>query len=229
MKLLGSAFRMAAMDSPKLDAAPLFVREGMVRPYMDGWAFVKNLHAMGGQAAVDKAFRRPPASSEQVLHPEKYLANEAPLKVAVLNLLPVLGKGWKVLHENTLGEFGVNILLRTAKLGSSVIGPAARGWGGDRFRAYRHEDGRVTLYWRTMWDSGRDAREFFDAYAGLLKRRFSSAAVTSKSDAGGQSALTLQVQQGERRIWCTLRGSEVSILDGDLDAPPHLPGAKPVQ
>jgi len=204
MKLLGSAFRMAAMDNAKLDAAPLFVQEGMMRPYLDGWALAKRLRSLGGQAAVNQAFRQPPVSSEQVLHPEKYLAREAPVKVPAPDLGPVLGKGWEHVHQNTLGEFGVSVMLRQARLPAAVIGRAARGWGGDRFAMYHQKKtGKVVLLWWTVWDSEQDAREFYEAY-----RRSKGVA-----DAG---AAVFDLRQGKRLIRVRMRRKKVEILDADV-------------
>lgn len=204
MKLLGSALRMATMDNAKLDAAPLFIQEGMLRPYLDGWALAKRLRALGGQAAMDQAFKRPPLSSEQVLHPEKYLAREAPVEVPAPDLGPALGPGWELVHENSLGEFGVSMILRQARLPAKVIGPAARGWGGDRFRMYGHEaSGHKVLLWKTAWDSEQDAREFFEAY------RQSVGGTTEEGSVG-------QVRKDKRLIRWRWRGKQVEILDADI-------------
>ena len=204
MKLIGSAFRMAAMDNAKLDAAPLFVQEGMMRPYLDGWALVKRLRSLGGRAAVDRAFARPPVSSEQVLHPEKYLAQEAPVEVPAADLGAALGQGWTVVHENSLGEFGVSLILRQAKLPAATVGSASRGWGGDRFRMYRHKaSGREVLFWKTAWDTEQDAREFYEAYRTAVKGTAIGGAV-------------FQLSEGERLIRGRLRGKQVEVLDADI-------------
>ena len=41
-------------------------------PYLAGSTWVSGLWASGGWDAVDAAYDQPPASTEQVLHPEKY-------------------------------------------------------------------------------------------------------------------------------------------------------------
>ena len=204
VKLLGSALRLATMDNAKLDAAPLFIQEGMMRPYLDGWALVKRLRALGGQAATDRAFKRPPVSSEQVLHPEKYLAQEAPVEVLAPDLGPALGPGWAVVHENSLGEFGVSMILRQARLPAKVIGPAARGWGGDRFRMYGHQaSGRKVLLWKTAWDSVQDAGEFVEAYRAAV-------------GGAAQASATGQIRRERRLIRWRWRGKQVEILDADI-------------
>ncbi len=55
-----------------LDASETF-------PYLDGEAFVCHLYKRGGWAAVDKAYRRPPVSTAQILFPARYDRNERPV------------------------------------------------------------------------------------------------------------------------------------------------------
>ena len=51
----------------------------------------------GGWPAVDKAFARPPATTEQVMHYDKYVANEAPVALTVPDgLADRMGTGWSV-------------------------------------------------------------------------------------------------------------------------------------
>lgn len=133
-------------------------------PYNEGYDFVSNLKASGGWAAVSAAFGRPPASTEQVLHPEKYRENEAPLQVDLPNLAASLGGGWKRLEEDTLGELGLRLILAEA-IGPVAAGEAARGWGGDRYQLLRRGDeGPLAIVIRTRWDSPEDADEFVALY-----------------------------------------------------------------
>ena len=60
----------------KLDDAPAILRVTLVAPYLRGLQFVAAVQGRGGWPAVNNAHRRPPVSSEQVLHPEKYFARE---------------------------------------------------------------------------------------------------------------------------------------------------------
>ncbi|MEO5941629.1 MAG: hypothetical protein ABIZ72_11360, partial [Candidatus Limnocylindrales bacterium] len=63
-----------------LDMPPV-LRESLLFPYTSGLGFVQGIQAGGGWAAVNAAFARPPASTEQILHPEKYAGGEAPIAV----------------------------------------------------------------------------------------------------------------------------------------------------
>src|SRR5512143_1907016 len=102
-ELMGSALDPAAMAA--LQNAPAYLRETALFPYNDGLAFVNRLLASGGYTAVDAAFRDPPNSTEQVLHPDKYVAREAPLKVVLpASLATDAGAGWSLAAQDTLGE-----------------------------------------------------------------------------------------------------------------------------
>src|SRR5919197_669333 len=74
----------AAQSTKKMDAAPAAVREYLQFPYSAGAAFVAALYRHGGWDAVNRAYRDPPTSTEQLLHPERYLdRRDAPQTVHV--------------------------------------------------------------------------------------------------------------------------------------------------
>jgi hypothetical protein len=52
------------------------LRKEYAFPYEAGAAFVEALVADGGWEAVNEAYSRPPTTTEQILHPDKYLAGE---------------------------------------------------------------------------------------------------------------------------------------------------------
>ena len=144
-------------------AAPRVIQTQYIFPYQEGDTFVRGLYRSGGWQAVDAAFARPPSSTEQVLHPDKYESAEPPLEVMLPDLLPALGEGWKLLFEDTLGEMMLRAYLET---GFRAVDPAgaAAGWGGDRVAVYAGpEDGTVVLL-SALWDTEPDAREFYDAF-----------------------------------------------------------------
>ncbi|MDQ3328472.1 MAG: hypothetical protein M3506_08125, partial [Chloroflexota bacterium] len=83
----------------------------MYFPYVQGTEWVKKLHARGGWQQVDAAYKRPPESTEQILHPEKYFVREGPVTVKPANPMRALPKDWKQLRSDTLGEYRTLILL----------------------------------------------------------------------------------------------------------------------
>jgi hypothetical protein len=138
---------------------PQVLHDQMVLPYVAGRGFARALWQRGGGAALKAAWDTPPASTEQVLHPEKYVAREAARAVEVSYAPP----GGKIVAEGVLGE----ALMRTL-LGETAPADAAAGWGGDRYRLW-DVGGGTLLVWRTAWDRAADAEEFRQAL--LLRLR----------------------------------------------------------
>jgi hypothetical protein len=150
-------------------SSPAIFRESLVFPYHKGTVFVLHLTNSGGWAAVNAAFREPPLSTEQILHPEKYLGDEPdwPTEVELPKLQERLDSTWTALGGNTLGELQLQIMLRSIPGGKR----AAAGWDGDRYEVFQQEDGRLAVGWFTTWDSPEDAREFAVAAAHYFGER----------------------------------------------------------
>lgn len=136
---------------------PAVVRDQLVVPYLAGRDLAAALHRGGGWERIREAWRHPPESTEQVLHPEKYLEREAPRRA----LVPLTPEGGRLLAEGVLGESQIRTLL------GEGAEEAAAGWGGDGYRLWEVR-GRTLLAWRTVWDRAEDAEEFHRA----LVRRF---------------------------------------------------------
>jgi hypothetical protein len=157
-----------------LDSAPLVVRRELLFPYTSGVDFIADVYADGQWPAVNRVWETPPQSTEQILHPSKYLAGEAPIPVTVPYLLGTLGPGWRELEENTNGELDWNILIEQY-IDAPTANEAAAGWGGDRFRLLRRDsDSALVFAARTAWDSDADARQFFTAFQQVAGRRHGS-------------------------------------------------------
>ena len=160
--VLGSAFAPTG-------SLPAFLQAQLVFPYTGGAEFVGALRerAGGRWTLVDLADRsRPPASTEQVMHPEKWVRVEPPVRVRV-RAGEALGDGWERAAGGVLGEFQTRELLAGAGGGGSST--AAAGWGGDRYELWRRggsascasscrRDAALIVRWR--WDTPADAREF---------------------------------------------------------------------
>jgi hypothetical protein len=148
---------MGGGGGPLVESAAYF-------PYQEGAEFVALLYQDGGWGAVDAAFKNPPRSTEQVLHPERYFGGDTPLSIQ----LPALRLGgWHTIAEDTLGELYLRIYLEH-KLDFEQAIPAAEGWGGDRYQVLGDDQGRLALALQTAWDSPADAREFFDTYSAFV-------------------------------------------------------------
>jgi hypothetical protein len=155
--------------------SPRFLREGLLFPYTSGLGFCSQLfNEHGGFRAVSEAFHRPPASTAQILHPEKYFANEQPLTVDWPNL-EVLGE--KPIVDNVLGEFGTRILLNDWT-DTSTAENASRGWRGDRYLVFNKGK---SLVWRMILDNPDSAGAFSAALKRMLAKRFHFDASTAPS------------------------------------------------
>ncbi len=154
-----------------LDSAPEYVRDALLFPYEEGLSFVRYIHGKGGYASVDRAFREPPASTEQIYHPQKYLDGEKPVPVELEDMAESLGQGWELAYDNVLGEFDVYELFKPY-LDDDEASEAAAGWGGNKYHYYRDGGGERLLVQAYSWDSEGDAEEFIEAFAGYLEGRF---------------------------------------------------------
>lgn len=62
----------SAAITPAGSTTPRFLRTLFDATYVDGALFVQRLHRAGGWPRVDAAWKRPPATTEQLLHPDTY-------------------------------------------------------------------------------------------------------------------------------------------------------------
>ncbi|MGH9282934.1 MAG: hypothetical protein ACRD0S_08350, partial [Acidimicrobiales bacterium] len=116
-----------------------------------GVNLVKAILGAGGRGRLDAAFAAPPVSSEQILEPSKYLANDAPRAVAEP------AAGGPVVNRGVLGQVGVYLMLAPAT-DDTTANKAAYGWGGDRYVSW--QEGPKTCVRQTIvTDSAEDAAE----------------------------------------------------------------------
>ena len=153
----------------QLDAAPPLIKDALLFPYLQGVTFVSTIWSQGGWPAVDGVFSRLPTSTEQILHVDKYAADELPVTVPLdaPAIAARLGAGWTATPADTLGEFQVGSWLRARGVtgaGGGVSGDtAAAGWGGDRYALIDGPGGAYALVLLTTWDTPVDATEFATA------------------------------------------------------------------
>jgi hypothetical protein len=142
--------------------APL-LRE-LTFPYESGLNFVLSVYqSEGSWDAVNAAFANPPTTSEQIIHPEKYLtAEEVPL-VEFVSMDEHVLDDWTQQWDTTMGEFYLGEHLRQYLPRAEVL-TAAAGWGADRFQVYTNASGEVRWTLKLVWDTRNDALEFVTAY-----------------------------------------------------------------
>ena len=138
---------------------PRILREPMVLQYPLGYALAAALAARGGTPALDAALRDPPLSSEQLLHPARYLEGGRRDPPALLELPERAPQGCQTLYRNSLGELGLRIWLAERRGGASERARPADGWAGDRLVAWRCGE-RAAFAWLVRFDAPAEAREF---------------------------------------------------------------------
>ena len=148
-----------------LDKAPLALREAMIFPYREGFSFVAALRQKQPWSAVDAAFVRPPRSTEQIIHPERYQADDLPIPIAIA--VPAALADRAIAESTVWGELGFDLWLRSHGVDAGMAAQAAAGWGGDRAvvlaRAGDAAPTHAVGISRSEWDSEPDAIEAFEA------------------------------------------------------------------
>jgi hypothetical protein len=152
-QLLGVQVRAAAQFSSAVTGVPDILKRSLVAPYVDGIGLVHFLRRRGGWAEVDRIWKAPPSSTEQLLHPEKLLAREDPIPVAVP--VPPAGGPSEPVFTDVLGEQSVRLLFEEW-LPRAAAEAAASGWGGDRVVVF-HADDRVAVAIHLRADSAEAA------------------------------------------------------------------------
>ena len=151
-----------ASDTENANTETALDRMGMF-PYDQGMTFVLYLWYKGGWDQVDKAYDDPPKTTEQILHPQRYLDGDEPLDLKIPDLSKSLSKGWKQIDDSVFGEFDIYNYLLTGGATESQAASAADGWHGGRMAVYDYESdpNRVILDVTLAFDDEEQAAEFF--------------------------------------------------------------------
>jgi hypothetical protein len=129
-------------------ALPPTVADALVAPYIHGTRFVWSLYAHGRWAAVNAAWRRPPESTEQLLHVAKYRRRERPVPLPGPPRLPGT---FEARGAATFGELDLRTwlgLFLTADEASRL----AADWGNGAATLYARGSERA-LALRVRWDN----------------------------------------------------------------------------
>jgi hypothetical protein len=153
------------------------MRDVFTFPYREGTRFVAALLQAGWWPAVNTVYLDPPASTEQILHPEKYVTTprDEPQMVRLPDLSEDLGGGWRLVGQDVLGELILRAHLDQYLPDTLEAQAAAAGWDGDLAAVWHDLDGREVLVMRTLWDSAAEADEFIRSYVTLIDRRLRGA------------------------------------------------------
>lgn len=159
----------ASGDMSAFMAAPMFMQRMLFFPYAQGYNFAVELYLRNNDfTLIDAAYDNPPASTEQVIHLEKYDEGEAPVDTAAPDPTATLGEGWEVLESEVMGEAFLQSLFWEA-LGGEEAQKAAAGWGGDSYLLLDTPADGDALASFSAWDTKEDAAEFADGFMAYME------------------------------------------------------------
>ena len=151
-------------DLTAFRAAPAFIQNTIVFPYTEGYQFAVYLYLKNNDfSSINLAYDALPASTEQIIHPEKYDAAEEPIEVSIPDPTGLLGPGWAILDRNVMGELFLRSYFES-DIDRETAAAAAAGWGGDEFLLLETPSGLDALVIFSVWDTEEDAREFADTF-----------------------------------------------------------------
>lgn len=133
-------------------------------PYAYGENFVYQLFRKGGWEEVNRAYRHPPVSSAQILHPDRYLTGFEPDSLSNPEPIRI---GWSIYFPERLGEYFIRVLL-LQKISPFVAVDASSGWMGDNATLYLNHN-TYLLFWRSMWKDEGSASAFEKALLAFFK------------------------------------------------------------
>lgn len=174
-------------------------------PYKFGEKFVQALYERGGWEMINQAYKNPPNSTEQILHPEKYYAAELPDTIS--DTKP-LGGNWTKKWGAQYGEFFIQNMLST-NLTEYEVEKSSSGWGGDRLTYYESQDNNYLITWNIKWDTFTDSAEFLVGFTNYMK------------NAGAQEIQSNQWQStliNQKIVWDQKANSTLIIASTDLAA-----------
>ena len=175
-------------------------------PYVQGYKFAETLYAQGGWEAVNAAHANPPRSTEQVLHPDRYLAGDESQTISISLFPSFLGPDWHLASNGILGEYLTRCYL-SQQIPMGEAAEAAEGWDGDQYHVFYTDVGELALVLRTVWDTPLDAEEFVAAYAAY--------AIARPDRTPGDIGDERMCWDGERDHVClTWRSAETAVVLG---------------
>jgi hypothetical protein len=166
-----SLFAGDMSKSPKLQEAPMFLKDGMIFPYFGGLTFSAAILKPAGWNGLAAVFTKPPVSTQQIMHPALYKSGRMPVPIAIPSLDKLLGAEWAKVDENVMGEFGWKEILKQF-LGEQTAAPMAAAWSGDRYVLYEQKQTKkLILVARLKLDSEEHAEKFFNEYSEALEKK----------------------------------------------------------
>ncbi len=201
-----------SMLSPGLSSAPPALQALLIYPYVSGLNFVHSILRDEGYKGVNKLFQNPPRSTEEILHPQKYGAEEKDFRDVPVGQTEFSAAIKEPEYSDRLGEFVIATLLGSW-IGPSAASASAGGWAGDRIALFNREGSDLGyVAWWTSWDTTKDAEEFDAAITKAYEKRFLSTALKEGATQKDVSVSVFSVKDvGKVRISRKLKDVTIEI------------------
>jgi hypothetical protein len=168
--LLASMAQMAAGGLEGADGVPEFFVKELLFPYTSGTEWVERKRACGGWSALDAAWKRPPGTTAEILHPDRPAAPRKRIPDDGRPAAAEVPPGTQFLWTDRFGEWMLRTVLETA--GAPDPAGLAAEWQDDRivfFEPRGDPGGPVGFVWRLRLASGDGARRLAGALAAFYE------------------------------------------------------------
>jgi hypothetical protein len=203
----GFTAESAGAGFPVLAESPRYLRESLIFPYTRGLLFQNELYKSRGQKSFTEAFLRPPDSTQQILHPERWLSATP---VQTVKSPPIRDPGkYKLRADGTIGEFDHKILLRQYidEEAADRISPL---WRAGAYKLYheRNAGKKPLLAYATTWDTPETATSYLALYKSIVTKKSKNCQLTIDTPARVEGLN----EYGRFEIWTD--GSKVFAIEG---------------
>jgi hypothetical protein len=206
LDLMTESIQSSARDYPVFSKAPLYIRESLVFPYAGGMLFQNAVFRKLGRGSFSQVFTNPPLSTQQIMHPDLYLAHHSPSNPPAPK--PPDHRSFRTLAEGNLGEFDYKVLLTqytTEDQGKTIAAHLA----GSSYALLEHKHEKFpVLVYASTWDSPESAHKYFELYAKVLRGKWKTVEMQSEN----ASELAGNGDSGYFRTW--LDGATVNHIEG---------------
>jgi len=195
-------------DTPMLKKAPPFIKDSLIFPYFNGLTFSLAVLKSGGYPTFAEVFARPPANTQQIMHPDVYFANRTPAPLKLELPGAARGASWTLLEENSLGEFGVREVLKQY-LDDETAKPVAASWDGDIYATFEEKDSKKLMFFLRLRLANREAANlFYTLYSEALEKKYENRTRISR----GSHFFSFDSDKGSVYLRC--EGKECVALEG---------------
>ena len=201
------------IESQLGEDVPEALREINVFPAVAGFKFMRSFRKWNSLEDAIRLYTDLPRSTEQFMHPEKYLAQRDDPTIVESQPPPmVLSIPWKSIYTNVLGELSLYLVLNRFIERHKAV-RATQGWGGDRFELFEHPNGSLAFVLRSVWDTEEDANEFAAAYSDVVQKKYPGAQLVNAGDSRRTEGKELQWESDGNHIFLRVNGTQVEIIE----------------